>query len=238
MKVTLINYTPEAVELLLFTKATRLTMSPGLLDEIRAWPQEKKMAELDLMTKTIKSSWEFITLTFLIEGITRATAQQVTRTRNASYAMQSQRVTNASEIPVTNPFEYGTEQWYEFMNAADSAKASYARLVNIGVKLEDARGLLPMNVQCNLVAQYNLRSFSDLIKARKSLRAQGEYNELALAMEAAVIAALPWTKKFFISDKQIAIDMLEQSAKAIGINVGSGVGWDIAKAIDLIRKEE
>ena len=68
MKVTLINHTQDAAELLLFTKSTRLTMSPGLMEEIRAWPQEKKLAELEYMANTIPSSWEMIDYIFLVEG--------------------------------------------------------------------------------------------------------------------------------------------------------------------------
>ncbi len=238
MNVTLINFTQEARELLIFTKQTRLSLSPGLLDEIRGWTEERKMAELDLMAKTIKSSWEHVDLIFLIEGITRATAQQVTRTRNASYAMQSQRVNDIRTIPITNPFPESSEQWIEFDEASLNAKQAYAKLVDLGAKLEDARGVLPVNAQCNLIAKYNLRAFSDLIKARKSLRAQGEYNQLAHDMEQEVLKVMPWASKFFVSDRQIAIEMLEKCAKEIGITVGSGVGWDIAKAIDLIRKED
>ena len=39
MKVSLISYTPDAVNLLLFTKSTRLNLSPGLMAEIAAWPE-------------------------------------------------------------------------------------------------------------------------------------------------------------------------------------------------------
>ena len=53
MKVTLINYTQDASTLLLFTKSTRLMMNPGLMDEIRSWPEDKKLSELEYMANTI-----------------------------------------------------------------------------------------------------------------------------------------------------------------------------------------
>jgi len=237
MKVTLISHTPSAVNLLLFTKATRLNMTPGLMEEISAMSEEQKMRELTTMVKTIKSSWEFLDVIFLIEGVTRATAQQMTRTRNASYAMQSQRVNDARGAQVTNNFKAGSAMHKVFEDAVAASLSSYSVLADSGSPLEDARGILPMNVQCNLVAKYNLRAFSDLIKARKSMRAQGEYNSIALAMEQEVLRTWPWSAPFFISDKQIAIDMLEGIAKEVGVTTGKGIGWEIAKAVDLIRKD-
>jgi len=245
MKVTLLEFTGKgsaneqwrAADLLIFTKSTRLTMSPGLMEDIASWPEEKKMEELRKISRTIKSSWEFLETTFLIEGVTRAVAQQMTRTRQASYAMQSQRVTDAREIDVTNNIPETSSNWALYKNAADSAKACYSSLVDAGVPMEDARGILPMNTHCNLVAKYNLRTLTDLVKARKSMRAQGEYNNIVVEMESRIVEVWPWSSEFFVSDKQIAIDILEGIAKKIGVVTGSGDGWEIAKAIDLIRKD-
>ncbi len=206
------------------------------MDEIRAWPEEKKMAELDAMAKTIKSSWEFLDVVFLIEGISRATAQQVTRTRNASYAMQSQRVTDARSIKVTNGIDPESPNHDIFECAVKTAQDAYSGLVDAGVALEDARGILPMNVQCNLIAKYNLRAFTDLVKARESLRAQGEYNSMVKHMKLLVTEIWPWSTPFFVSENALAIDIIEQVAKRIGIQTGKGDGWELAKAADLLRK--
>lgn len=236
MKVTLINHTQDAETLLLFTKATRLTLSPGLLEEIRTWPMEKKVQELSYAAKTIKSSWEFIDLVFLIEGVSRATAQQITRTRNASYAMQSQRVTDVRSMSVYRPKIHSELLAKKYDDAVDASLDNYSKLVDDGLPLEDARGVLPMNTTCNLVAKYNLRAFTDLAKARESLRAQGEYTEIVRNMKSLVLSAMPWSEKFFANELDLAIEILESAAKELGVQTGKGVGWEIAKAIDLIRK--
>ena len=63
MNVSLIDYTGmgahphHAVDLLIFTKNTRLEMKPGLMNEIRAWTWKRKMKELAYMANTIPSSW-------------------------------------------------------------------------------------------------------------------------------------------------------------------------------------
>lgn len=244
MKVELIDYTGvgradqqwHAADVMIFTKQTRLNLSAGLMQEIKGWSAEKKQAELDYMAKTIKSSWEFVDVTFLLSGVSRAVAQQITRTRTASYAMQSLRVVNASDLGVVEGKKLDSRQLELYRTAVESAKQSYTELVAAGAALEDARGVLPLNTECSIVCKYNFRSATDLIKARKSLRAQGEYGEIVREMERLILEVWPWAGPFFESDVDIAVQMLENVAKEIGITTGKGQGWEIAKAIDLIRK--
>src|SRR3954466_8252022 len=101
--VVLINYTSEARELLLYTKQTRLSLDAGLMDEIRAWPEEKKQAELDYMLGTIRSSWEFCDYVFAVNGVSRGFTHQYVRTREGSYAQQSQRTVDMSGFDFVMP---------------------------------------------------------------------------------------------------------------------------------------
>lgn len=96
MTVRLITYTPDALDILLMTKQTRLDFNPELLEEIRQWPMEKKLQELAYMRGTIQSSWEFVDYTFLLTGVSRAFTHQFVRTRQGSYAQQSQRTVDMS----------------------------------------------------------------------------------------------------------------------------------------------
>ena len=198
MKVTLINYTQDASTVLLFTKSTRLTLSPGLMDEIRSWPKEKKLAELDYMANTIPSSWEFIDYTFMIEGVSRAFTHQFVRSRNASYAQQTMRVLNMGEFDYVysdriaeNP---GAKAQVDA--ALKAIKLAYNNLIEMGYPAEDARGILPTNIATNIVAKFNLRSLVDLVKSRTGGRTQGEYQKVANAMADAVLEVHPWAEKF------------------------------------------
>ena len=85
MKVKLISYTQDALELLLLTKNTRLA-NDGLLtlDDIKGWSHDKKMQHIGYMRDTIQSSWEFVDYTFKISGVSRAFTHQLVRTRTAS----------------------------------------------------------------------------------------------------------------------------------------------------------
>lgn len=243
--VTLIEYTGKgrpdeelhAAHLLAFTKATRLKMDADLLEAVKTMPWDELAAELEYMASTIRSSWEFVDVTFLVENVSRACAQQMTRTRNASFAMQSMRVVNASGADVANSIDedkFPVER-AAFDLTALKIKKVYADFVDEGVPAQDARGLLPINTQTNLVAKYNLRAFVDLVTARKSLRTQGEYYDIVHQMEAAVIEAWPWVKPFFVSRNAQAIALLEAVVEELGLEVGNGAGWNIAKAIDLVR---
>src|SRR5699024_1615712 len=114
--VTIVDYTGNgrrdshrhAANLLAYTKSTRLEMTAGLLRSIQDMTDEEIGDELRYMAGTIPSSWEFVNVTFLIRGVTRACAQQITRSRHASYAMQSQRVDSVSGAKVTNPYPEDT----------------------------------------------------------------------------------------------------------------------------------
>ena len=226
MKVTLLNYTSDALDLLLYTKQTRLAQTPGLLDEIKAWPMEKKMAELDYMLGTIHSSWEFVNYTFHIDGVSRAFTHQFVRTRHGSYAQQSQRTVDMEgfgyvRTGAVEEVDYMTESntspvtdyvraWvgnkireYQGDNPAnwyditmEAINIGYSKLIELGVPPQDARGVLPTNIATNIVAAFNLRTLSDMAKLRLCTRTQGEYQEVFRAMRRAVIDVHPWAEPF------------------------------------------
>lgn len=240
VNVSLIDYTGcnfireeagfYAAALLAFTKNTRLQMTPNGFQEWLEKPNEELMEELDYMASTIPSSWEFVDLTFSINNVTRACAQQITRTRTGSYAMQSQRVTDVSEMGYRVPpnSKHPAAHLYKFNKTVED----YKELIGQGEEPEDARAVLPMNIQCNLIAKYNLRSWVDLVAARASLRAQDEYREVAEQMKAEVRKVYPWIDKFLVSKNQRAIDIIED----IAVTLPTDQKRKLAKAADLIRK--
>jgi flavin-dependent thymidylate synthase len=198
MKVTLISTTPEAKELLIFTKSTRLTMSPGLMDEIRAWPEEKKLAELEYMANTIPSSWEFVDYVFMIEGVSRAFTHQFVRSRQGSYAQQTMRVLNMGEYDYvyTDRILADVQKLGLVDIINENIRLCYNKLIELGLPAEDARGILPTNIATNIVAKFNLRAFVDLAKSRTGGRTQNEYQKVMNAMVDEVLKVHPWAEKF------------------------------------------
>lgn len=215
MKVTLISHTQEAENILLFTKATRLTLSPGLLDEIRAKSHEEKMENLEYMANTIPSSWEFVSYTFLVEGVSRAYTHQQVRTRAASYAQQTMRVLNMNEFDyVYTEKNLSSPKALEAINVCLKViKSTYAHLVHIGQPPEDARGILPTNIATNIVCQFNLRTFVDLAKSRTGGRTQNEYQSVINAMVDEVLKVHPWVEKFLFKHGRDYFAEIEEFAK-------------------------
>lgn len=222
MKVTLIDHTGKgnsdpdyAINLLLFTKNTRLQMTPGLLEEISDWPRSKKMDELAYMANTIPSSWEFIHYTFLMEDVTRAFTHQLVRTRNASYAQQTMRVLDVSQGPgwdyAVGPSIVSKEAEEVYRIAMATIAAAYKALVGMGVAVSDARGLLPTNILTNIIMTINMRNFIDMVHKRSGPRVQDEYRTVIEAAKAAALTVHPWLSIFLERTFDKAAAELEES---------------------------
>lgn len=248
--------TEYAARLLAFTKNTRLKMDPEGFEAFLTKPWQEIEAELDYMAGTIPSSWEFVDITFTLQGVSRACAQQITRTRFTpmdsdifgSYAMQSMRVVEMTDIEFyVNP-ELPTDLQELIRGQQEQAANSYAWLINRGVPVQDARGVLPLDTHCNLVVKFNLRQLVDMLRTRDgSLRVQGEYGEIAHQMRELVHSIWPWADRFFEPKDKKAIDMIQDTA--IELENLSGLTLEaedkpslkkmavvLAKAADLLKK--
>lgn len=241
MKVELIQYNADAADIMIFTKQTRLNMVPGLLDEIKAWPNEKKLKELEYMANTIPSSWEFSDYTFLITGVSRAFTHQFVRTRQGSYAQQSMRVTDQSGFDyITGPTIGGDDEsslsgtvYHQLMSLI---KEAYGILIEAGVSIEDARGILPTNICTNIVAKFNLRTLSELARSRTGGRTQSEYRDVVQAMCDEVLKVHPWAHMFLFPKGRDYFTELERIALRVKI-FNYDLGQDMLKIIDKMRKE-
>ena len=208
MKVELVNYTSDAVDLLLFTKNTRLMDDEDAYSKIADWPETKKQEELDYMLQTIRSSWEFIDYTFNIRDVSRGFTHQFVRTRQASYAQQSQRTVDMSGFGYYTPPRIAENEVAKALydKAMADINDSYQALREI-VPAEDARGVLPTNIHTNIVAKFNLRTLSEMAKSRLSPRAQGEYQEVFKLMVSEVVAVHPWAEPFLTPTEWAAPSM-------------------------------
>lgn len=228
MKVTLIEFTGKgyenparrAAELLVFTKSTRLNMTPGLMEEISKKSDEGIEKELDYMANTIPSSWEFLDFIFLIEGVSRGFTHQFVRTRPNSYAQQTMRVLDVSEGrgwdyltgPTILAEDVLQDQYDETMTLI--AK-TYRELIEKGAAIEDARGILPTNILTNITVKMNFRTMVETMHKRASPRTQDEYRRVNEEIKRLVLEAYPWASLFLdrtidaaIADLQSMIDNL------------------------------
>ena len=235
MKVVLMDYTGKgssdawyAANLLIWTKRTRVEMSPGGFDDIASWPEEKKLEELKYIAATIPSSWEMVDFTFLLKDVTRAFTHQLVRTRVGSYAQQNQSVQKLGSWTYrTGPTISNKELYEETMSLVDKA---YQALLSDGSKVEDARGLLPTNVHTSIVVKWNLRTCCETFRKRASVeRGHGEYQDVIDLMREEMVRAMPWTKLFLLrGDDEVAAEL-----RAMIAEVGDpALRMNMAKRVD------
>lgn len=207
-----------AARLMAYTKNTRLEQGGDTFHQFLGMPVPELEKELDYMSKTLRSSWEFCDYVFQIKDVTRAFTHQLVRTRTGSYAQQAQRVVDMAQFKAVMPntvssIDGAKEVWGATMEAI---AAGYENLQLFDIPNQDRRGLLPTNVCTNIIAKFNLRTLADLVAKRKNLRAQGEYADVARAMEAQVLKVHPWANPFLNPDRLQTPALDQLLKKALG----------------------
>lgn len=192
MNVKLISFTPDALNMLLGTKNTRL----GFEEDPSTWSDEKKQEHLDYMRDTIKSSWEFVDYIFEISEVTRVFTHQFVRTRAGSYAQESQRTVDVADHGVTKPEFPNLDVFHGWNRTIAEIFAFYRFARQHGMPAQDARGIMPQNLQTSIRAKFNLRTLHEMAKTRLCVRTQGEYQDVFRAMRAEVIHVHPWAEQF------------------------------------------
>jgi len=114
----------------------------------------------------------------------RATAQQLTRHRLASFTMESQRYCNYSgsrfgeKITFVDPepqtkSEEEKKQFYAFWHTfLEDIERNYMHLTDSGLSAEDARCILPNCTACAMAITANLREWRHILKIRTESHAQ------------------------------------------------------------------
>ena len=186
MKVELIDYQVNALDLLIYTKNTRLRSELSLVD-IGKWPMKEKLDHLDYMKKTIQSSFEFVNYTFDIKGVSRSFTHQLVRTRNAVYAQESMRTVDVREAGFRNPSDN-----LDIQRANYIAREAYTAAIDEGIAIQDAREVLPTGTLTSITMATHLRELMHMAEVRLCKRTQGEYQEVFKAMKAEVVKVHPY----------------------------------------------
>ena len=197
MKVDLISYTTNADKVLIFSKKTRLNMSPDAFQKVMDLSEEEVNKELKYVFGTIGSSWEFVDYTFLITGVSRAFSHELVRSRQASYAQQSMRAVDVSNFEYVSTGKCRDDGVVGdiYRNGMINCRQAYKCMLSNGADIQDARGILPTNICTNIMAKFNLRALSGLMNDRLCFRASGEYQEVAKEIKNRVLEVHPWAKQ-------------------------------------------
>ena len=221
---------------LLALTAIRTCYSPGKPSEIIAKEGTRYLkkkasdggsgSDADRLVRMIQSSghtstFEGITFTFAVEGVSRALLAQLTRHRvGFGFSVQSQRYVKFGSNDRSGGFDYIVPNTVSddkavrlseegeklhvmtaiglFYEAMEQAQRSYDLLRKAGVPAEDCRAVLPNAAACNIVLTVNLRALLDFYAKRKTGRgAQSEIARLSEDLRKAVEAVEPWTSQLF-----------------------------------------
>lgn len=185
MEVTLLTYTPEPDETA--AAAARICYSDLTGAELLA-REEAKLSETLIEKLRLSghlSTFEHVSFTFAIDGISRVASHQLVRHRIASFSQQSQRYVKMNEpaaVVIPPSVSGNPEAESLFCAQAEAAYSTYKKLTEMGIPAEDARFLLPHGWETHLVMTMNARELLHFFNLRLCRRAQWEIRELARRM--------------------------------------------------------
>lgn len=186
MRVKLLKFTSDPERVVSLAAGVCRGSDDVSLDRVRACCKQGHMSVL-----------EHASVTFKVDGISRACSHQLVRHRLASYCQQSQRhvvvSTEGDDWYVAPPSVTSAEHdRILFKNVMREAARRYSQLLDAGIPAEDARYVLPQCVKTSLVVTMNYRELFYFFNLRLDFRAQWEIRQLASKM----LEALPMASKF------------------------------------------
>ena len=145
------------------------------------------------------SVFEHASVTFYVEGISRACSHQLVRHRLASFCQESQRYCMV---------DFTKDDWFvippsciELQNYEESmwkCAKMYTNAILAGVKREDARYLLPEATKTAITVTMNCRELFHFLDMRQQKAAQWEICDLANEIEAQLLDLPQWREIMLI----------------------------------------
>lgn len=174
MKVELISWTKDPIKTIAKAASTCYRSEPSI-----------KIVK-NCIQSGHHSVLEFANFIFRIEEIDRATSLQLVRHRMASYAQESQRYVDMTDMQCNYPSKMTDEQFNIMSDTFGFVQEGYDRLIDSGMKKEDARSVLPNACQTTICVSMNLRALTHFMNERLCMRAQYSIREMAKAMIEAI----------------------------------------------------
>ena len=168
MKVELKFITPNAEQ---FIGEMAAICYDGKLDEQSCLRRAAKCVDDGHLSTT-----RFAHAVFNVKGISRACSHQLVRHKFLDYLQRSQRYCKDVDASFVYP---GTEQDTKISGAYQTAMSKYQELLDLGVKKEDARMILPAGITTEMNIVGSFQAWLDFIKLRADKHAQKEIRTLA-----------------------------------------------------------
>ena len=143
---------------------------------------------IEMTNNGIGTPVEYVNTVWVLKGVSRAFQQQLTRYRvGTSFSIQSLRCQNVGNFADNGAYHtpegLSKEDEFEYYSAMDDIQTSYRRMVNRGVPVEDARGILPLNIHSTITVAMNLRALAGIVSQRTCIHTQGEWKPIIAQMK-------------------------------------------------------
>jgi len=138
----------------------------------------------------------YLSVKFIVD---RGISHEIVRHRMASFAQESTRYCNYAkdsfgcEIAVIKPLylEEGTETYDTWYNGCATAEFRYFELLNMGLKPEEAREVLPTSLKTEIVVTANYREWRHILKLRTAPDAHPQIREVMIPLKNELMQKMP-----------------------------------------------
>lgn len=199
MEVKLVNSTKQPIETMMYVfmnmhKEIPNDLGAFIKDNLAKYGGSKfeeiksNFIQMLISNPLAATTMEFVNLVWYIGGVSRAFQQQLTRSRNAAYCIQSLRIVDVGKFHSGNAYTISQKTLDNpiackiYDETMEYLQNQYRKLIDSGAAIEDARGILPLNIHSPITMTINLRNLEHLMEYRLCHNAQGEYREVAARM--------------------------------------------------------
>ena len=198
MRVSLISITPDAE--MVIEEAGRTCY---LSHDKTSADSHKRFIKM-LIGRNHESVLEHAYATFKIEGGSRSFTHQLVRHRFCSFSQQSQRYVDEEKFSIVTPESItdSEEALSIYTDFIEESRKTYKRLIELGIKKQDARFILPNAVESEIVVSANFREWRHVFKLRCHPAAQWEIREICMNMLMILKKEAPAVFADFIVDEE------------------------------------
>ncbi len=172
------------IELIAFTPDPQQVIAGAARTCYLSFDRQNEESDRKLIRQLIRSGHlsvlEHATATFRVRGCSRAFTHQLVRHRLCSFSQQSQRYVKETGFAAVTPprIREDPEAVLIYDEMLDKIRSAYRHLIELGIRKEDARFLLPNAVTSEIVFSANFRQLRHMLILRGDPHAQWEIREV------------------------------------------------------------
>ena len=160
-----------------------------------AWGKDRKMLEdmfVEMTNNGIGTPVEYVNTVWVFKNVSRAFQQQLTRYRvGTSFSIQSLRCQDVGNFADNKAYHLPEGMDYkaevQFHTAMQEIQFRYKLMIDAGASVEDARGILPLNIHSTITVAMNLRALAGIVSQRTCIHTQGEWKPIIAQMKQQVV---------------------------------------------------